>query len=185
MSLFDQVAAKMNAEFNPIGPFLGTDASIILANVKSRRNAIRAKVYPKPAPYKEPEVVMVPKPLKPDPKMAIWDRGNAFALQCLHDCEVIQPKKTYKALADILREVSRKRGIDANDIKKIDGYASRKHPITMARQEFFYLACSEKIGKDQVYSLPRIGKFLGGFDHTTVLHGRIAHGKRMEQEARD
>jgi len=178
--LFDQVAAKMNAEFNPIGPFLGTDASIILANVKSRRNAIRAKVYPKPAPYKEPEVVMVPKPLKPDPKMAIWDRGNAFALQCLHDTEVIVTKKPYKALADILQEVSRKHRIDVNDIKKIDGYASRKQPIVIARQEFFSNACNEKVDGEQVYSLPRIGKFLGGFDHTTVMHGRDAHAKRME-----
>lgn len=35
------------------------------------------------------------------------------------------------------------------------------------------------------YSLPAIGQFLGGRDHTTVLHGIRAHSKRMADLMRE
>ena len=169
MSLFEQVAASMPKEN-------------ILAYSQSRITQMRKKNYPAPQPYVEPadvelEVVLIPKFLKPlVTAIEEWDKGNALALCSLHDGQGEPLKKPYKAMSDILEEVSYKHGIEKKHIKKIDGYASRKTPITLARQEFFYRACQEK-----VYSMPRIGKFLGGFDHTTVLHGRIAHAKRMEQ----
>lgn len=34
------------------------------------------------------------------------------------------------------------------------------------------------------YTLPQIGAFLGGRDHTTIMHGVKAHGKRLEAAKR-
>ena len=165
--LFDQVAASMPQEG-------------VLAHTEARMREIRAKVYSKPAPYQAP-VIVKPKPL-PAPRVNPineWVTSLRFALEVLHnkvgDGRFVPPKTSCKQLSDILKEVSEKHGVAIDQIKKIDGYASRKHLITIARQEFFYLAC-----KEELYSLPRIGRYIGGFDHTTVLHGRKAHAKRME-----
>jgi chromosomal replication initiation ATPase DnaA len=56
---------------------------------------------------------------------------------------------------------------------------SRRAHIVRARQELMYIMWSTLR-----WSLPRIGKALGGFDHTTVLHACRAHKARMEREAR-
>ena len=55
----------------------------------------------------------------------------------------------------------------------------RRHDIVCARQHL--MATLYATGR---YSLPAIGKFLGGRDHTTVLHGIRAHGKRMAMQER-
>jgi hypothetical protein len=51
----------------------------------------------------------------------------------------------------------------------------RKKWIVAARHEAFY-----RLSEETTFSLPRIGQVMGGFDHTTVLHGISAHKKRME-----
>lgn len=54
---------------------------------------------------------------------------------------------------------------------------SRLRHLVIARQEA--MAEAHATGR---YSLPRIGRYLGGRDHTTVLHGVRAHRERSELE---
>ncbi|GLK78019.1 hypothetical protein GCM10008171_32730 [Methylopila jiangsuensis] len=49
-----------------------------------------------------------------------------------------------------------------------------KH-ITMARQEAYWW-----LSKLTGWSLPRIGRLMGGFDHTTILHGVRKHQARID-----
>lgn len=48
--------------------------------------------------------------------------------------------------------------------------------LTMARQEFMWLA-----KKHTTHSLPEIGRYLGGLDHTTILHGAKVHEDRLRK----
>ena len=166
MSLFDEVSASMPTEN-------------VLAYSQARITQMKKRLYsPPPAPIKpepepEPEIIDLPKFIKVRPDINFqteWRDSLRHSLETVHSTK-------YKLMADILFEVSENHGIDINQIKKIDGYASRKHVVVLARQEFFYRACNES-----VHSLPAIGLFLGGFDHTTVLHGRKTHEKRIQQK---
>lgn len=57
---------------------------------------------------------------------------------------------------------------------------SRRQCFSIPRHEAFWLAYRQ-VGIHTVhrYSLPQIGAFFGGRDHTTVIHGIRAHEKRM------
>ena len=58
---------------------------------------------------------------------------------------------------------------------------SRARWISHPRQEAMWCAYQERRANGtRVYSLPSIGKFFGGRDHTTVLHAIRAHEKRMK-----
>lgn len=147
---------------------------------QARHAALRKRFYPpvkKPAPEIKPVVKALPK--KPKMDWTPWRLGVRFAFENLHhriaDGRFIPPVNPRKPISDILIEVARKHSVEINDIKKVDGYASRKRRIVFARQEVFWRCCNET---DK--SLPYIGMFLGGFDHTTVLHGRKAYARRME-----
>ena len=50
----------------------------------------------------------------------------------------------------------------------------RFRDLTLARQEFMWRAA-----KQTSHSLPDIGRYLGGLDHTTVLHGIKKHEQRL------
>lgn len=54
-------------------------------------------------------------------------------------------------------------------------------PYVRARQDFMW-RCRQVRNADgtQRFSTPQIGLFLGGMDHTTVLHGERAHAKRLQ-----
>lgn len=56
--------------------------------------------------------------------------------------------------------------------------ASRQQKLAHARQEAFY-----RVQEVTGWSLPRIGRYFGDRDHTTVLHGIRAHKARMAQKA--
>ena len=71
----------------------------------------------------------------------------------------------------LLAEVADRHDMDPGTVRDW----SRKAHIVRARQEFMYLA-----HKVHGYSLPHIGQFLGGMDHTTVLHGWRMHLRRQE-----
>lgn len=77
---------------------------------------------------------------------------------------------TRSHLRAILRDVLASHNMDEATIRA----KSRLRPIVRARQEFMYLA-----HKIHGYSLPHVGQFLGGMDHTTVLHGCRAHARRL------
>jgi chromosomal replication initiation ATPase DnaA len=55
---------------------------------------------------------------------------------------------------------------------------SRKSYVVFARQEACYRLC-EELG----FSLSETGKKMGGLDHTTVLHARRSHAKRVQENA--
>ena len=74
----------------------------------------------------------------------------------------------------IIREVCEKHGIKLNEIMSV----RRPTKITTARHEAFY-----RLKNETSMSYPQIGRVMGGFDHTTVLHGVKMHEKRMLKEA--
>lgn len=72
-------------------------------------------------------------------------------------------------LPEILREVAEARGLTPAYIRspRLD------HRATYARQEVMYLA-----RRRTTLSFPQIGDFFA-MHHTTVMHGVIAHEKRL------
>lgn len=69
------------------------------------------------------------------------------------------PRITVKDIIDVVSDLS---GVTPNDILSM----RRDAKSCLARHIAMYLA-----KKLTVHSLPRIGKLMGGKDHTTVLHG--------------
>lgn len=55
----------------------------------------------------------------------------------------------------------------------------RQQHVTFARQFIYYWSC-----RRTALSLPQIGKFMGGKDHTTVLHGRDAYVEKRAKMGR-
>lgn len=69
-----------------------------------------------------------------------------------------------------------------NDLSVKDLVGLGRHrSISSVRQEAMWRAYEERTSDGRrVYSLPQIGAYLGGRDHTTVLHGIRQHEKRMK-----
>lgn len=57
---------------------------------------------------------------------------------------------------------------------------SRKTALVFARQAIMYWTCrlTER-------TLPEIGRLMGGFDHTTILHGRRVYPKKRAKMSRN
>lgn len=87
------------------------------------------------------------------------------------------PKRPVPCLTDyeiakrILRVVSNRHQVSQVDVCS----ERRQEAFVHARQEAMWM-----IKNATSWSLPRIGRFLGGRDHTTVLHGIRAHAKRLK-----
>ena len=79
----------------------------------------------------------------------------------------VRPPRTAREIA---RAVAVKHKIGFNEL--ISGRRSRY--IVLARQEAYWRCRNET-----TLSLPQIGRFLGGKDHTTVLHGIRPSEKRL------
>lgn len=72
--------------------------------------------------------------------------------------------KSTKRLADqVVREVCEKHKISITELLS----EQRPKRLTDIRQEVYY-----RLATETTWSLPRIGRYLGGRDHTTVLHGK-------------
>ena len=76
----------------------------------------------------------------------------------------------YPTMMQIVKEVAEKHGVTVLDLMS----NRRFKKITTARQEFCYRARYET-----PRSLPEIGRFLGGKDHTTILHAVKRHAERI------
>ena len=77
-----------------------------------------------------------------------------------------EPALTMREIAQI---VCRKHGCTISDLK-----SERRHKnLVQARHEAFYLARMTTI-----QSYPQIGRFFGGRDHSTVVHGVRKHAER-------
>lgn len=83
-------------------------------------------------------------------------------------------------MRSILAEVCAERGVTEADVLS----QSRKRRIAHPRHEVMWRCKQVKRqdGRDR-YSLPQIGAFLGGRDHTTALHGVRAHKARLADQA--
>lgn len=80
------------------------------------------------------------------------------------------PTKPVGPGAEIVREVAIKHGVRVAHMKG----ESRTAHLVRARQEAFY----RLYGECAHLSMPAIGRFMGGRDHTTVLHGIKEHARR-------
>jgi len=77
-----------------------------------------------------------------------------------------------RTMADIIADVSRRTGVPVIEIRGLSRFKSISH----ARQIF--MAEAYATGR---FSLPQIGRFLGGRDHTTILSGIRRHAERTAQ----
>ena len=70
---------------------------------------------------------------------------------------------------DLATDVAESRGLTVKELLA----RSRTHRVSHARHELMFAmaACG--------FGLSETGRLLGGFDHTTVLHGIRAHAKRI------
>jgi chromosomal replication initiation ATPase DnaA len=85
--------------------------------------------------------------------------------------EVQEPRQPHERWKQIVFEVCRKHGLTYDEIM---GH-QRSVRIAIARHEAFY-----RLATETTSSLPRIGKWMGGKDHTSVLHGIRRHRQRMK-----
>lgn len=81
------------------------------------------------------------------------------------------PRAVPKHVMLILREVADAHGVSVDDIR---GDRRLKH-ITLARHE----ACW-RLRNETAYSTTQIGWFLGGKDHSSVMHGERRHAERLQ-----
>ena len=112
-------------------------------------------------------------PLSIDSLIAAYERGRQSAL------EPKAPPLTGKDfLQQVMRDVSVTRGVSIVDIM---GTSRIKH-IAHARQEVAWRMRQAKDtnGKPR-FSYPQIAEWMGGFDHTTILHAVKAHEARMQE----
>ncbi len=82
----------------------------------------------------------------------------------------IVPASSWHHARQILREVCAKYGVSTVDL------CSKRRPILLvtARHEACY-----RLRNETTWSYPRIGAFLGGRDHTTIIHAVREHAKRL------
>lgn len=75
------------------------------------------------------------------------------------------------SMASIIAEVADTYGFSIEELKG----PGRTKGISNARQHAMWM-----MAQQDHLSLPQIGRFLGGRDHTTILHGIRQHGARMK-----
>lgn len=78
-------------------------------------------------------------------------------------------------LGTIMKRICRALKVSRVDIMS----ARRNAPVAFARQAIYYWAC-----RRTTLSLPEIGRKVGGFDHTTVLHGKRAYPIKRAAQGR-
>jgi chromosomal replication initiation ATPase DnaA len=78
-------------------------------------------------------------------------------------------------MAEIARRVACEHGLTVADLKGPRRTRNLAHPRQQAMSEMY----GEMTEHGHRWSLPQIGLFLGGRDHTTVLHGVRRHALRM------
>ena len=74
-----------------------------------------------------------------------------------------------------LSAICRVSGISESDMRS----KTRRREVAVARQVFFYYA-----RKNTGHSLKKIGEFIGGFDHATVLHSVNVVNNMLETKDR-
>lgn len=98
--------------------------------------------------------------------------------------EVNPPHLRGMSLQEVAFHVAAKHGIAVDDlIAPSSREGTSAAAIAIPRQEAFWLA-RQQLGPDGVakHPLPKIGRFFGRRDHTTVVHGVRAHRQRVLRE---
>src|SRR5687767_10438999 len=81
-----------------------------------------------------------------------------------------------RTMREIAETVAAQYGVTVEQLKSPE----RSRPIAWPRQEAMWLMRRVKWADGSTrYSNPQIGQFLGGRDHTTVLHGVRAYEARL------
>jgi hypothetical protein len=144
-----------------------------------RYKAIRQQFY-KPrdpiVPVKKPNVrarFVYPFPIGPSfpfkYEAASISEGMAAAQEIIDSQKIISVPRNKGA--QILKEVCEKHQVSLADV-----ISERRHQyLVKPRQEAMYRLCTETD-----WSLPRIGRLLGGRDHTTILHGKKKFKQRLD-----
>lgn len=90
----------------------------------------------------------------------------------LQVASITNPFEMAERVKAAIADICRKHGISRDEIM-----ANRRHKkITWARQEAMWW-----LRKNTPWSLPKIGQYFGGYDHTTVLHASRKHEARLAQ----
>lgn len=83
---------------------------------------------------------------------------------------VVLPTSRDKA-RQIVREVAFKHGFTVEQIVSL----SRPPDLCAARNEVYH-----RLRTETTWSFPSIGRFLGGRDHATIMHGANKHARKLE-----
>jgi len=90
------------------------------------------------------------------------------------DILISRPPPTMRQL---LREVAEEYGLTIAQLES----SERSYNVSHPRQDFMWRCRQVKWANGKArYSYPQIARFLGGMDHTTVMHGVRAHETRLE-----
>lgn len=107
---------------------------------------------------------------------AVGSSGAIYALSASFSCKatlgkigIMGPQVHRPKMAVIALRVAAKWGLTLEVLKG----QSRRRSVAWARQEAMY-----EMYATGLFSSPQIGRFLGGRDHTTVLHGCRRHAAR-------
>lgn len=133
----------------------------------------RERVYGKPK-----ETPPLPMVVHPSVEVAAWVEGFRAAeiilLTTVTYGEEPPPERPSHTMTEIIREVAKKHGMPASEIK-----SDRRHQaVVIARHEAIWRCRHETLN-----SLCQIGRAFGGKDHTTVLNAIRRHEQRMAKEA--
>lgn len=82
-------------------------------------------------------------------------------------------------MREIIAEVARETGVRVEVLRRPVG-TFEPRAIAHARQYAMW-----RMRQETTQSLPQIGRFLGGRDHTTVLYGVRRHAQRLAESMRE
>lgn len=129
---------------------------------------VKRKPTPPIIPEPEPEE-------KKDDRRMVWEDGFAVGFKAGLLGLPFEPEEGLETrrmtMRQICKEVAEKHGLTMTEMRS----RRRLRLLVVARQEAMWRCRQETLN-----SLPQIGAFLGGLDHTTVLHGARVHVKRVE-----
>ena len=150
----------------------------IAADLEKSYGAIRKRFFPPARPIVKADMS------GPQRMITALEAEKLRLIAALHDAEsrrddelvaaieraIREPRRT---ALDIAREVAMEYGLESwRDMLKSKAN-SRRRPYFIARQVAMY-----RMHQELNMSLPRIARFFGGYDHTTVLHALASVEKR-------
>lgn len=141
--------------------------SAALAEYRQRYRAARARLWAPAVPQDRPVVRDI---LRLSAIPAIIYDAPIGPRRPLYADSVVLPTSRERA-RQIVREVAFKYGFTVEQIVSM----SRPPDLCAARHEAYY-----RLRTETTWSYPSIGRFIGGRDHATVMHGANKHARKLE-----